>query len=109
MYYRIEISPKPGFPDARGNRVLEQARSFLNLDIETIRTRDVYSFFTNCSKETIEKTAEAFTNPVIQNGVIGESTPDTEFDWMLVVGYRPGVTDTVAQSARAALQDIHGR
>jgi phosphoribosylformylglycinamidine synthase II len=106
MYYRLEISPDSDRFDARGSATASQARSFLHLPVETIRTRDVYSFFIDCGEEQAQEILSAFTNPIIQNGRLGETRDQQVFDWLVIVGFRPGVTDNVARSARSAVSDI---
>ena len=109
MYYRLEVNPKPTFSDTRGAGVLRQACGFLGLPVEGVWTRDVYSLFVECDAAAAEKALAAFTNPVIQDGRLGQSRPAHGFDWVVVVGFRPGVTDNVARSAASALGDILGR
>jgi len=104
--YRLEISPKAGNLDPAGKTSLSQAVNFLNLPVENIITRDVYSLFLDCPPRDAENICTAFTNPVIERGKLGESKPPFEFDWFIVVGFRPGVTDNVARSAEAAINDI---
>ena len=110
MYYRLEISARPEETDPRGEHLLHQAREFLHVPVEAARTRDVFSMEVDCTRPQAEAILAAFTNPVIQTGVVGESAVATfQFDWLVVVGFRPGVTDNVARSARSAAADILGR
>ena len=109
MYYRLEISPGPAASDARGAGVLQQAKRFLRLPVEGVWTRDVYSLFVECDEAGAAAALAAFTNPIIQNGHLGQSKPPHPFDWVVVVGFRPGVTDNVARSAGSALGDVLGR
>ncbi|MCF7855299.1 MAG: phosphoribosylformylglycinamidine synthase [Candidatus Pacebacteria bacterium] len=106
MYYRLEVSPKPDAPDPRGEGVLAQGKLFLELPLKSVRTRDVYSLFVDCSRADAEGAVAAFANRVIEHGVVGETVPAHPFDWVVIVGFRPGVTDNVARSARAAIADI---
>lgn len=105
-YYRLEIAPKPAFGDPRGMGVAKQAKTFLNLPVKKVLSRDVYSLFIDCDRDAVATIIEAFTNPVIENGTVGASTPDNPFDWFVSVGFRPGVTDNVARSAQSAVSDI---
>ena len=110
MYYRLEISARPEETDPRGEHLLHQAREFLHVPVEAARTRDVFSLEVDCTRPQAEAILAAFTNPVIQTGVVGESPVETfQFDWLVVVGFRPGVTDNVARSARSAVADLLGR
>ena len=78
MYYRLEVNPKPTFSDTRGAGVLRQACGFLGLPVEGVWTRDVYSLFVECDAAAAEKALAAFTNPVIQNGHLGQSHRQVE-------------------------------
>lgn len=109
MYYRLEISPKPESPDPLGASVLDQARRFLKLPVKAVHTRCVYSVFADCEHTDAERILAAFTNGVIEDGGIGQSTPAAPFEWIVIVGFRPGVTDNVARSARSAISDILDR
>ena len=110
QHYRLEISPKPACPDPQGHAVLDQIRNFLHLAVEDVRTRQVYSLYNvKCTKAQAQEILEAFRNRVIEDGVIGESKPAFAFDWFIQVGFKPGVTDNVARSARSAISDVLGR
>ncbi|MFA5206503.1 MAG: AIR synthase-related protein [Lentisphaeria bacterium] len=110
MYYRLEISARPEETDPRGEHLLHQAREFLHVPVEAARTRDVFSLDLDCTRPQAEEILAAFANPVIQSGVVGESdAAGFRFDWLVMVGFRPGVTDNVARSARSATADILGR
>ena len=109
MYYRLEVSPKLKAGDPRGDGALHQIRSYLELPVDQIFTRDVYSVYADISSEAAERTVAAITNPVIQTGALGETAPLIDFDWQVVVGFGPGVTDNVARSTRELLADVLGR
>ncbi|MDT8392034.1 MAG: AIR synthase-related protein [Lentisphaeria bacterium] len=106
MYYRLEVSPKLNVGDPRGDGALHQIRSYLDLPVDHIFTRDVYSVYADISRDDAEKAVAAITNPVIQTGAVGETAPDIDFDWQVVVGFGPGVTDNVARSTRKLLADV---
>ena len=50
---------------------------------------------------------ELNTDPVIQESAVG-ILPASAYDWVVVVGYNPGVTDNVGRSARIAIEDLTG-
>lgn len=109
MNYRLEVSPKPEMGDPRGAAALGQIRSYLGLPVEHVFTRDVYSLFAQCTPEEAERAVRAVANPVVQHGKVGQTVPPLDFDWFVMVGFRPGVTDNVARSMRSALADVLGR
>ena len=107
--YRLELSVRPGETDPRGKHTLHQAREFLGLPVATVATRYVYSLFLDAAPAQAEEILAAFSNPVIQTGKVGVTLPPADVDWVVIIGFRPGVTDNVARSARSAIGDILGR
>ncbi|NOY81781.1 MAG: phosphoribosylformylglycinamidine synthase [Kiritimatiellaeota bacterium] len=109
MHYRLEIQTRTGIEDPRGAQVKKQILDFLGLPVCRVRVRDVYTLFLEAPRERVEEILAAFANPVIQDAAIGESSPVPAFHWLIAVGFRPGVTDNVARSARSAVADVLGR
>ncbi len=109
MYYRLEVSPTREAADPKGAAVEKQIAQVLGLPVQRVRTRTVYSVYLDCTPDQGAEIAAAFANPIIETGIVGESPLDGHVDWFLVVGFRPGVTDNVARSARAAIADILNR
>ncbi|MBR4956201.1 MAG: phosphoribosylformylglycinamidine synthase, partial [Lentisphaeria bacterium] len=114
MIYRIEISPLQQWRDARGEGVKRQAADVLGIKLDAVRTRDVYTVSAELSKEEAEKVASLLYNPVLQcfdvDGVRSanyQALPQGKF--VLAIGFKPGVTDNVGRSAKAAVGDIVGR
>jgi len=108
MNYRIEISPLEKWSDPRGDATKAKIGTLLGLDVEKVKSKDVYTLSANISQAEAEKIAVELTNPVLQRGVVGESAVDG-CDWLVSVGFRPGVTDNVGRSAHEAMGDIIGR
>jgi len=108
MYYRVEVSPLPKCDDPRGLSLINKAQSVLGYELKNVRTSDVYSIFSEITAEEAQNFASSVTNQVIQGFEIGEKK-DRTFDWVIVVGFLPGVTDNVGRSAKTALEDVIGR
>ncbi|MCE5228742.1 phosphoribosylformylglycinamidine synthase [bacterium] len=106
---RLEIGLKPGVTDARGEHVAHGASAHLGLPSLRVRTRDVMIFDVALSADELEAVTREFTDPVIQTSASPRLETDGAFDWMVIVGFKPGVTDNVGRTARAALIDILGR
>lgn len=107
QYYRLEIATKDSCPDPVGHGFLNQIRDFLNLPVNNVRTRQVYSLYNvNCTPKDAENILATFKNRVIEDGVVGESKPSYPFNWVIQVGFKPGVTDNVARTARSAIGDV---
>ena len=111
MNYRIEISPLRKWRDSRGEGVKKQISDFLKLKTEEVRTRDVYTICADITEQEAVRAAADLSNPVLQRGVVGESRlAENELcDWLISVGFKPGVTDNVGRSAHQAIGDIVGR
>ncbi len=111
MNYRIEISHLPQWRDARGEGVKQQIADFLGLQVDEVKTRDVYTVSADIDDRQAARVAQELANPVLQSGVVGESkySGSDACDWLIAVGFRPGVTDNVGRSAQEAIGDIIGR
>ena len=109
MIYRIEIGLKNGVPDARGRSVIHRAQGALRLQIEACRTRDVYKVAADMDADTAETVRGTFADPVVAESAMARLPAPEAFDWMLEIGFKPGVTDNVGRTARGALRDVLGR
>lgn len=109
MRYRLEIRTKEGIEDPEAILLTKRIRNFLGLNLDHVMVRKVYYLDLDVELSKAYEILEAFTNPVIQVGVVGESNPSYRFDWLVMIGYKPGVTDNVARTAIAIISDILGR
>ena len=110
MRYRIEISGLPKWRDAKGESVKKQIADFLDMNVDKVRTRSVYTVSADITPDDAEIVAMELANPVLQQGLVGQSVPAEGFcDWLISVGFKPGVTDNVGRSAHEAVGDIAGR
>jgi phosphoribosylformylglycinamidine synthase len=108
MSHRIEVGYRPGIPDPRGLATLATIRSFLSIEIRDVRAFDVYTIDASLSQHEVARARDHFTDPVTQVGAIDRLQPEP-FDFVVSVGFRPGVTDAVGKSALALLRDMIGR
>ena len=108
MAHRIEVGYRPGIPDPRGLAVLETIRSFLSIPASDVRAFDVYTVDADLSEREAAKARDHVTDPVTQLGAIDRLEPPP-FDFVVSVGFRPGVTDAVGKSALALLRDMLDR
>ncbi|MFA7230777.1 MAG: AIR synthase-related protein [Victivallaceae bacterium] len=109
MNYRIEIAPLKRWRDSRGESVKKQITDFLKIKLDAVWTRDVYTICADITHDQALKVATDLANPVLQQGLVGESRPETPCDWLVSVGFKPGVTDNVGRTAQEAVGDIIGR
>ncbi len=109
MAHRIEISYKEGLLDVPGEKLKRRIKSDLGLQVEKVHVVEVYTIDADLSDETLSVLSnEAFVDPVIQKGLLNQAT-DGEGDWVVEVGYKPGVTDNVGRTAKEVVEAMAGR
>ena len=110
MIHRIEVGFKPGVLDALGQSVARSVAEDLGLETERVRTVAVYTTNIELSARDLDRLGrELFADPVIQQFSVDQPLHSAgDFDWLLEIGFRPGVTDNVGQSAAQGLQDMLG-
>jgi phosphoribosylformylglycinamidine synthase subunit PurSL len=104
MASRIEVGFKKGIRDALGEKVKKRIVDNFSLPVEKVSTIEVYTIAGDLTKKDLKKGAAGpLSDPVIQNFSI--NTPlAADFDWLIEVGFRPGVTDNVGKTAREAIK-----
>jgi phosphoribosylformylglycinamidine synthase len=108
MAHRIEVALKGHVRDPRGERISREIEHFFHLPGVSVRTIDVYTVDALLTEDNLEKAAaEPFCDPVIQFYTI-DAPAAKDFDFLIEVGYRPGVTDNIGRTAREAIEYITG-
>jgi len=100
--HRIEIRPKGA--DAISGRNLDHFRGLFS-NVEKVEVVRVLTVSKDLSDEALDKIAKAVSNPVIEDASL-DFTPIRDFDWVLEVGFLPGVTDNVAHTALELIEDL---
>ncbi len=104
MPHRIEIGLKPPMRDALGERLKRRIREDLNLEVQSVSIISVYTVDADLSPEQLEMVASGpFSDPITQAYAIDRPLARS-FDWLIEVGFRPGVTDNVGKTAREAIE-----
>ncbi len=70
---------------------------------------DSYTIDADLSSVEIEKIAQALKNPVIEKYSVNKFSLDSKCNFIIEIGYLPGVTDNVAKSAMEMIVDLLGR
>ena len=114
MDHRIVLSPLENWRDARGEGTKAQIENFLKINLDKVATRDVYTIHADINADEAAKIAALLVNPVLQSWRAGGKASDNDKDpatpdFIVVIGFKPGVTDNVGRSAKAAVSDILGR
>ncbi|HKI50637.1 MAG TPA: phosphoribosylformylglycinamidine synthase subunit PurS, partial [Geothermobacteraceae bacterium] len=104
MPWRIVVGLKDGIRDARGERVKQELSQHLGINLTQVRTIDVYTVDAKLSESELQQAASGpFSDPVIQTYAINAPLAD-QFDMLIEVGFRPGVTDNTGRTAKEAIQ-----
>lgn len=112
MLARIQVGMKPIFTDSFGEKINKKIQEDLLLPVNGVRTIKVFTVDAEISGEELEAAASGpFCDPVIQDYSLGPLALDwdLEFDWLIEVGFRPGVTDNEGRTAAQALELLLGR
>ncbi|MFH2220374.1 MAG: AIR synthase-related protein [Pseudomonadota bacterium] len=105
MPHRLEITLKPDLFDAEGAGICRKAKDYFGIELTRVRTVHVITIDADLSPDRLKTVqTEVFTNPVTQ--VSSYDPLDVEFDWIIWVGYRPGVRDNPGSTAVEAIEDI---
>ena len=109
MAWRIVVGLKQGVRDARGEHVKKELRRHMGIALTEVRTLDVYTVDANLSEGEVEAAANGpLCDPVIQQAAVNRPLA-SDFDMLIEVGFRPGVTDNVGRTAKEAIQYLTGR
>ncbi len=109
MALRIEIGLKPGLRDTRGAAAKDRAAAMLGLRLGTVRTRTVYLVDAELSFQERRRIRSGFADPVAEVIAEGRLPAPVRLDWVIEVGFAPGVTDNLGRFARVAVEDLIGR
>ncbi|OGR06155.1 MAG: phosphoribosylformylglycinamidine synthase, partial [Deltaproteobacteria bacterium RIFOXYD12_FULL_50_9] len=112
MLARIEVGLKPAFIDSFGEQTRKRINTDLKLPAQTVRTIKVFTIEAEISEAELLAAAKGpFCDPVTQDFSLGALALDEHFafDWLIEVGFRPGVTDNEGHTAAQALELLIGR
>ena len=108
MASRIEVSFKEGIRDALGEKTKKRIIDNLALPVEKVATIEVYTIAGELNAAELQEAAVGpLSDPVIQEFSINKPLAKN-FNWLIEVGFRPGVTDNVGKTAREAMSLLLG-
>ena len=109
MADRIEIGFKEGVRDSLGEKIKKRIVENLHIKVDSVKTVDVHTIDGSLTRKELEIAAAGpLSDPIIQNFAINSGLAE-KFDWMIEVGFRPGVTDNVGKTAREAIELLLGK
>jgi len=111
MIYRLEIYPT--VKDMRAEVRKKTFEMLLNAPISNLTIADVYTIEGERTEEQLVSIKELLVNPVSQKSrwiykSFLETIETPQFDWVIEVGYLPGVTDNTAHTAAELINDLPG-
>jgi phosphoribosylformylglycinamidine synthase II len=108
MVNRIEVGFRKGVRDALGEKVRRRIIENLHLNVDEVRTVDVFTIEGDLTKKELAAAARGpLSDPVVQRHALNGGLAK-DFDWLIEVGFRPGVTDNVGKTAREAIDILLG-
>ncbi|MCL5808576.1 MAG: AIR synthase-related protein [Deltaproteobacteria bacterium] len=109
MINRIEIGFRQEIRDALGEKIKKRIVEHLRIQVDSVKTFEVYTIEGDLTSGDLEAAARGpLSDPVIQEYAIGRGLA-SGFDWLIEVGYRPGVTDNVGKTAAEAIALLTGK
>jgi phosphoribosylformylglycinamidine synthase II len=108
MPNRIEVAVRAGQRDSAGDSLRAQLRDDLHIGVAHVQVIDVYTIDAALSAGDLARVRdELFTDPIIQESTLNKSIA-RDYDFLIEVGFRPGVTDNVGKSSAEGIQDTLG-
>ncbi len=114
--WRLDISST--ITDARAKVTLNKLSQLeLSAEINKLHILDTYTIESSLiSHDSVKSIASLFSNSLTQKyslkqsllalGDIQELTEDFEFNWIIEIGYLPGVTDNIGSTAQSTIEDF---
>ncbi|MHB8909471.1 MAG: AIR synthase-related protein, partial [Syntrophales bacterium] len=109
MANRIEIGFRAGIRDALGEKIKRRIIEHLRIPVDSVKTIEVYTIDALLTAKELERAARGpLCDPVIQEYAVDRPLA-RGFDWLIEVGFRPGVTDNVGKTAAEAIALLIGK
>ena len=108
MTVRIEVGFRQGIRDALGEKTRKRIIDNLGMQVQRVVTIEVYTVAGELTAEELHQAASGpLCDSIIQEFSINRPLAKN-FDWLIEVGFRPGVTDNVGKTAREAIALLLG-
>ncbi len=107
MIYRVEVSTKPEFPDARGEAIRQQAGALGVENLHAVAVTDLYFLQGDLDEPTVQRLVNALLHDPVVEQATWQPIPSSgglpsavggHSLWHIEVTLLPGVTDSVAES-----------
>ncbi len=108
MARRLEVTIKSNIKDVVGEGVLARVKNELKIALSSVKFVEAYNIDSDLSDEELDKLGkEVFADVVIQDCNYNQTVFSDK--WRIEIGYLPGVTDNVGNTAREAIYDALGK
>jgi phosphoribosylformylglycinamidine synthase len=105
MAARFEVAYRDGVRDVPGEKLKARLRAETGKDV-MVHVVDVYTVDAGLSADVVERLkTDVFVDPVLQQGYAGVPVL-FDGDWVIEVGFKPGVTDNVGRTAREVIEAV---
>ncbi|HUJ70464.1 MAG TPA: AIR synthase-related protein [Syntrophorhabdales bacterium] len=105
MAKRLEVAYKDGVRDVPGEKLKSRLKAEIGKDV-FVHVVDVYTVDAALSDPVVERLKEdVFVDPVLQKGYADRPVL-FDADWVIEVGFKPGVTDNVGRTAREVIEAV---
>lgn len=109
MAIRFEVMLKPEIKNPASEKIQKKIIEDLKIkNISEVKIVEIYSIDKKLKKEILDKIQnELFVDPIIQ--IASYTKPlANDFDWLIEVSFKPGITDNVGKTTKEAIEDISG-
>ncbi len=111
MLYRIEIGPRPDLDDIQGRSTARALENSLGIRTACVRQLKIFTV-DGLEPEEVRRLVDEgiWHDPILQQASLSPlPLRDPAPDWFVEVGFRPGVTDNEARTARDTAAMVLGR
>ncbi|HME43265.1 MAG TPA: AIR synthase-related protein [Syntrophorhabdales bacterium] len=107
MAIRIEIAYREGVRDVPAEKLKKRIELDLGVHVDA-HVVDVYTVDSELPQSIVELlVSDAFIDPVLQTAYV-EQPAMLDADWVVEVGFKPGVTDNVGRTAKEVIEALSG-
>ncbi len=114
IVHRIEVTPKPGMVDVRGEVVRRSLLNNHNISVDKVRSIVGFLVNSELDEEPLNEDLDVlFADPIIENATCNSPLLEdgTQFperpDAVISIGFKPGVTDNPGSAALDGLLTLH--
>ena len=103
MFNRLEIGLKPGIKDVQGGAITDRIRKELKIELSAVKIIKVY-LVEGLGQDSVQAVLDRalLFDPVLHDVSFYPLAQD--FDWVVEVGFKPGVTDNEGRVAQESLK-----